>query len=123
MRDKQICESQLLLQVLKEIHHLRLNRHVKRRNRLIAYDELGVERERSRDADTLALSTREFVRIAAGVFWFEPDKFQQLGYPIAPAAPITCAMDNNRFFYNLADGQSGVERRVRILKDDLHVTP
>jgi len=32
--------------------------------RLVADDELGVERERTRDADTLALAAGELVRVA-----------------------------------------------------------
>jgi len=69
VRDKQIGQSKLALQILEQVDHLRLNRDVESGNRLVADDELGVNRERARDADALALPTRELVRIAIGAVW------------------------------------------------------
>ena len=44
--------------------HLRLHRHVERRDRLVGDQHIGFQRERARDADALPLSAREFVRVA-----------------------------------------------------------
>ena len=40
VRDEQIREIKFLLQIFEQINHLRLNRHVERRHRLIAEDTL-----------------------------------------------------------------------------------
>src|SRR5436309_2502074 len=110
MRDEQICQPELLLQVLEQVHDLRLNRYVERRHRLIAHDKLRIERKRPRDADPLALPAREFVRIAAAMLGFESDKSQQFSYAIAPAASIANAMDDERFLDDLTGCHSRVER-------------
>ena len=55
MRDEHISEAELVLQVDQQIEHLRLDRLVERRDRLIEQYETGAERERARDIDALAL--------------------------------------------------------------------
>ena len=57
----------LLLQVLQQVDHLRLDRDVERRHRLVADDQLGLDGERAGDADALALAAGELVRVAAHV--------------------------------------------------------
>ena len=52
------------LQVLHQVDHLRLDRHVERADRLVGDDDLRVGRERARDADALPLAAGELVRIA-----------------------------------------------------------
>ena len=54
----------LALQRLQQIDDLRLDRHVERRHRLVADDQLRLEDHRPRDADALALAAGELVRIA-----------------------------------------------------------
>ena len=65
--DEQIGQVELGLQILQQVDHLRLDRHVERGNRLVAHDELRLHRERARDHDALALAAGEFVRVAAHV--------------------------------------------------------
>ena len=55
-----------LLHVDEQVQDLRLYRQIERRNRLVADDELGIEDERARDGDTLALSAGELVRKPLG---------------------------------------------------------
>ena len=62
--DEEIGQSELALQVLQEVEHLRLHRYVQGGHRLIAYQQLGIQGESARDADALALSAREAVGIA-----------------------------------------------------------
>ena len=40
--DEQIRQAELLLQVLQKVDHLRLDRHIKGGNRLVADDKFGV---------------------------------------------------------------------------------
>ena len=56
--DEQVGEFELVAQVLEQIDDLRLDRHVERRDRLVADDEFGAHREGARDADALALARR-----------------------------------------------------------------
>ncbi|MMZ67459.1 hypothetical protein D1872_300470 [compost metagenome] len=69
MRDEHIGQAELLLQVLHEVQYLGLYGYVQRRNRLVAYDELRIERQRARNANPLPLPAREFVRKPMGLIW------------------------------------------------------
>ncbi len=53
----------LALQVHQQVEDLRLNGHVQRRDRLVADDELRIERQRAGDADALAAAAVQLVRI------------------------------------------------------------
>ena len=64
VRDEQIGEPDFRLQILQQIENLRLDRDVERRNRLVEDEQVGVQRQRARDADALALPARETVRVA-----------------------------------------------------------
>ena len=63
VRDEQVSEPHLALQVDHQVQDLRLDRDVERRHRLVADDQLRLERERAGDADALALAAGELVRI------------------------------------------------------------
>ena len=76
--DEDVGEPELALQVLEQVQDLRLDRDVERRHRLVADDQLRVDRERARDADALALAARELVREAVVVLRVEADDLQQL---------------------------------------------
>ena len=62
VRDEDVREVELVLQVVEQVDHLRLDRDVERRDRLVGDDQLRVQRERARDADALSLAARELVR-------------------------------------------------------------
>ena len=64
VRDEDIGEPEPPLQVAQQIEDLRADRDVERRDRLVADDQLRLDRERARDGDALALAAGEFVRIA-----------------------------------------------------------
>ena len=57
-----------MLQILKHIDDLRLNRNIECRNRFIAYNEFRIHGKRTGNADTLTLTAGKLVRIAVGVF-------------------------------------------------------
>ena len=66
VRDEQERQVQLVLKLLEQVDDLRLDRDVQRRHRLVAHEELRIEREGARQPDPLALAARELVRIPAG---------------------------------------------------------
>src|SRR6185295_9479925 len=67
VRDEQVSEIEPLLKLAEKIEYLSLDGNVERRDRFVAHDELGLERERSRDAYALPLAAREFMGVAARV--------------------------------------------------------
>ena len=67
MRDEDIRQAEFLLEILHQIHDLRLNRDVEGADRLVGDHDLRVGGERARDADALALSAGKLVRIAMDV--------------------------------------------------------
>ena len=87
VRDEQIGEAELVLQVLQQVDHLRLDRHVERRDRLVADDQLGLERQRAGDADALALAAGEFVRVAAHVVGRRPTVSSSSTHALLALAP------------------------------------
>ena len=66
------------LQVAQQVQHLRLDRDVERRDRLVGDQQLRFQRERARDADALALPAGELVRVAVVVLGVQPDRLHQL---------------------------------------------
>ena len=83
VRDEQIGEAVLALQVDQQIDHLGLDRDVERRYRLVAHDQLGPERQRARDADALALAAGELMRIVLHLVGAQADLLEQLGDALA----------------------------------------
>ena len=77
VRDEEVREPEVALEVLEQVEDLRLDGDVQRRDRLVADDQLRVQRERAGDADALALAARELVRVAVRVVRVEADDLEQ----------------------------------------------
>src|SRR3954452_2334978 len=113
----------LALQVDQQVDHLRLDRYVERRHRLVAHDQAGAQRQRAGDADALALPARELVRIVVHLVGPQSDLLEQLGYARALLLARRQPMNGKRLANDIARGHARVERSKRVLKDDLHRTP
>ena len=85
MGDEQVGQPQALLQILQQVQDLRLNRDIERAGRLVADEQLGLDCERARNSDALALPAGELVRIAILHLRRETDLQQQLVHPLARA--------------------------------------
>ncbi len=120
MADEEHGHAEFRLQVGQEVDDLGLDRHVERRDRLVADDEVRPRRKRPGQHGALALPARELVRIARGVIGAEADGREQFGHPLHPLRRRAKAMDVERLADLLADGQAPVERGERILEDHLH---
>ena len=72
VRDEQVREPFILLQVLEHIDDLRLDGDVQRGDGFVADDELRFHSQRSRDADALLLAAGELMRETVGVFRIQP---------------------------------------------------
>ena len=89
VRDEQIAHPERLLEVLQQIEHDRLDRHVQRRGRLVEDDEIGLERDRARDADAGLLPAGKLMRKAVEQFDRQADlerQFLAAGADGVPAA-------------------------------------
>ena len=117
--DEQIGQPQLLLQVLQNIHHLRLHRDVQRRERLIAQHKFGTHGQRAGNTDALALPAAELMRKPLKVFLLKPHFVEQRFRPFALFFTAV-AVDLHRLGHQLSHGHTGVKRGVRILKNRLH---
>ncbi len=112
------------LQVAQQVQHLRLDRDVERRHRLVGDQQLRVQRERARHADALALAAGELVRVAVVVLGVQPDRLHQpLHLALALVLVRQQAVDRERLGDDRADRLARVQRRVRVLEDHLHLAP
>src|SRR5262245_50364748 len=121
VRDEEIGEPELRLEILEQVHDLGLDRDVERGHRLVGDDELRIHREGPRDADALALAAGELVGIAAQVIGQEADRLEQLHHALlALLARRRQLVNDQRLADDRADGHTRVQGRVRVLEDDLH---
>ena len=84
--DEDVRQVEVVLQVVEQVDHLRLDRDVERGDRLVGDDQLRVQRQRACDADPLALPARELVRVAVDVIGRQPDHLEQLAAPARGSA-------------------------------------
>src|SRR5581483_1991656 len=121
--DEDVGEAELALQVLQQVEDLRLHGDVERGHRLVADDQLRVDRERARDADALALAAGELVREPVEVLGVQADDLEQLLDAALALGLGTDAVDVERLRDDRADALPRVQRRVRILEDHHHLAP
>src|SRR3546814_4728740 len=119
--DEDVCQAKVTLQVLQEVQHLRLDRHVGRGDRLVADHELGPKRGRAGDADALALPAGEAMRVAPDVLAVEADQAHQLLDDTLALAGRADAVDGQRLGQNFTDGHARVQRGEGILENELNL--
>src|SRR6185295_4521389 len=118
--DEKVGKLQIALQVPQKVDDLRLNRHVERRDGFVTDDEAWIERERARHADALALSAGELVRIIVHLRAAQADALEQLRYAL-PSRPLAAvAVQLQGLGDDIAGPHARIERRERVLEDDLH---
>ena len=111
VRDEDEGQVEVGLEAPQQVQDLRLDRDVERRDRLVAHDQLRLQRKGARDADSLPLAARELVRVAVVVLGAQPDALEQLA---DPRLRVTRRLvDRVRRPDDLADGLARVQRRVR----------
>ena len=110
-----------MLQRGEQVDDLRLDRDVERRHRLVGDDEVGVDRERARDADALALAARELVRDTGSPRPRAARRSSSSSRTRASASfRVREVVHAQRLADDAPDAVARVERRERILEDHLH---
>ena len=77
VRDEQVRDAEFALQFAQQVQDMSPHRHVERRSRLVADDQLRLHRQRPGHGDALALPSRKFVREASKRFAPQADLFDQ----------------------------------------------
>src|SRR5581483_10463350 len=75
----------------------------------------------AREPDALPLPAGELVRIPVREVGVEADRLEQVADAALAVAARPLAVDEHRLLDDLPDRHARVERRVRILEDDLHL--
>jgi ABC-type oligopeptide transport system ATPase subunit len=119
--EKAKAKRRIILEIVEQVDHLRLDRHVERRDGLVGDVELGVQGQRPRDPDPLPLAARELVRIAVVVLGREAHELEQLGHVALDLAAVADVVDAQRIADDRAHPLARVERSVRVLEDHLHL--
>ena len=96
VRDQQVGDIVLRLDVLQQVHHLRADRHVQRRDRFVQHDQPRPRGQRAGERDALALSAAELVRILRRLLRPQPDLRQQLAHPLRDLRAAAPAGDDQR---------------------------
>jgi hypothetical protein len=76
VRDEEVRQSLLALQVLHDVEHLRLHAHIERRSRLVAHKKLGLRCQGSRDGNALALPAGKLMRVLHHIQRAQADRLQ-----------------------------------------------
>jgi hypothetical protein len=120
VRYKKISNAELLLKIPKQIYNLRLDRDVQRADWLITYDQLGFDRQGTRNPNPLPLSAAEFVRVTAGVGTIKSNLLEQALHPLPAIGIVGRETMNLQCLTNdLLDSASRIQRTIRVLKDHL----
>jgi len=121
--DEQIRQPEPRLQIGQQIHHLRLDRHIERADRLVQHHQRRFERQRPGDADPLPLTAGKFVRVAGRVIRREADQLQQLRHPGTPGGRIADPVHHQRLGEDVVHAHARIERGERVLEHHLHPPP
>jgi len=119
--NEQVGQAELFLEILEQVDDLGLDRDIEGAHGLIADDEFRLHGQGAGDADALALPTAKFVGVAIHVLGFQPDFGEQFGDTVAA---VFLGKFGEVYLEGLADdvknGEPGVERVERVLKNNLH---
>ncbi len=99
--DEQVGHAETVLQVLHQVQHLGLHRHVERADRLVGDDQLRPRDQRARDRDALALAAAEFMRVLVEVAAAQAHRVQHLGGAFALLGARRAMQNGQRLGYRL----------------------
>jgi len=121
MAYEQIGQAEPTLQFFDQVENLGLDRNIKCGGWLVANEKIGVARDRSRDRNTLTLTTAELVGIFFTIARGETDLQKQLGDTFAKHRTALRELEGfNRFGNDVPHSPARVKAGVRVLEDHLH---
>ena len=101
------------------------HRDVEHRHRFVGDQELGLQHQRRRDRDALALAAGELVRepVQEQIGRREPRALERPRDPFGTLVRRAEVVDEERLLDRLANPEARVERVVGVLVDELHPPP
>ena len=123
VRDEQVGQPELLLQLREQVDDLGLDRDIQRRDRLVGRDELRLDGQGPRDAGALPLAAAELVRVAPHRILRQADHLDQLVHAPGALRALGQAVHAQGLGQHGADGHPRIQGGVRILEDHLHPAP
>lgn len=84
VRDEEIRESKLILQILHQIEDLRLNGDVKRGDRLVANNEVRIHCQCTRNTNALPTATVQLMRVRVEQARRKADRLHQFQHTFLP---------------------------------------
>ncbi len=123
MGDEQQAHPLPGLQIREQIEDLRLDRHVKRRGRLVGDQKIGAVGQRHRDHHPLALTARKLVRIGIQPLGSirDADLVQQFDDPRPHRIAGQPLVQHDRLGELFLDRVQRVQRSHRLLEDEADV--
>src|ERR1700676_1013938 len=131
MRDEQIGEAEIALELLEKINDLPPEAEIESRHRFIGNNKLRPEGESAGDPDALALASGELVRVSGHGGFIHSNGTQKLPHPLAAGIAAQAfasnflmkrlLMKNKRLSDDVLYAVARVERTDGVLEDDLHV--
>jgi hypothetical protein len=108
--DEKVGQPELRLEVGQQVQHLRLHRHVERRDRFVEDQDARFGGERAGDADALRLPTGELVRVAVEELLAQVHGGEDLPDPLGAGGRAKPVEVLQRRFHDLADRLARVQR-------------
>jgi hypothetical protein len=120
VRDEQIRQAVIALQVEHQVQDLRLDRDVKRGHRLVGHDHRRAQHQRSGEPEPLPLPAGELVRVPFGRGGGQPDLVQHRRHPLRLRGPTAVPLDDHRLAQDRRHPHPRVHRCVGVLEHQLH---
>ncbi len=117
--DEQVGHAQAVLQVLHQVEHLGLHRHVQRADRLVGHDQLGLGDQGAGDGDALALAARKLMRVLVHVAGAQAHRVQHGGGALRHVGGAAVALRGQRLGDDAAHGLARVQRAEGVLEHHL----
>src|SRR5262245_527320 len=121
MRNEKVGQVHLLLQFLQKIDNLCLNRNIQGGDGLVADNKFRVHSQGASDTDALALPATKLVRVTVVMILAETHLPEQFDHPVAFGSAPSEFVNFQPFTDDIADAHPRVQRRIGILKNDLHL--
>ena len=121
VRDKDVGQPQLVLQLFQKVDYLRLHRHVERGHRFVTDNEFRIDGKRPCDADSLSLSARKFMRVSVVILVLQSALFHNVADVRFNLFFRHDFMHAHGFRNDVPDCHTWGKAGIRILKNKLHI--
>src|SRR5690349_17730246 len=116
MRDEEVRELELLLELFEQVEDLRLDRDVECRYRLAGSDEVRIEGQCAGQTAAMTLAARELMRVATDGGQRKADGSQKVANATGRLLTVCQGVRTERFADDLAPAMTRIQRDERVLE-------